>query len=115
MPLDRKITFYEPVLVKSASGAETKSYRKITVSDWFAEVVWKGNNSGEKDEGKQRVATTTATFKMRYYSPITQVMIIEMEGIYFDILKINPLDRRQWMQLEAEQKDNDWQLPLYTP
>lgn len=110
---ERKITFYEPVLVKSASGAETKTYRKITVPDWFVEPKWTG--TGEKDEGNQRVATTKVTFKMRYYSVITKTMVIQMEGLYYDILKINPLDRRQWMMIEAEEKDNDWQLPLFTP
>lgn len=115
MTQDRIIKFYEPVLTKSASGAETKAYRLLTQPVSYAEVKWLTSKSKEKDEGKQRVATTGLEMKVRYRADITQVMVIEMEGKYHDILKINPLDRRQWMLIEAEEKDNDWQLPLYTP
>jgi SPP1 family predicted phage head-tail adaptor len=110
MAVDRKINFYQPILTKSASGSEVKTYQLLSQPIAWAEVKWRTGK--EKDEGKQRVATTGVEFKIRFRSDLTQVMVIEMEGIYYDILKINPLDRRQWLMIEAEQKDNDWQLPV---
>ncbi len=113
MRLDRLITFYEPVLTKSASGMETKTYRQLTaLPQAWSQVTWLNTKGRERDEGKQRVASTTVEFGIRYRTDLTKTMVIEFDGKYFDILKINDLQRRQWLILEAEEKDNDWQLPL---
>lgn len=115
MTQDRIIQFYEPVLTKTSSGAEKRQYRLLTQPISYAEVKWLTSKSRERDEGKQRVASTGLEMKIRFRSDISQVMIILMEGKYYDILKINPLDRRQWILIEAEEKDNDWTIDLYTP
>jgi len=113
MAMDRSISIYEPITSKSVSGMETITYRKLlAVPNTFAEVTWQTSKAKERDEGKQRVATTTAEFRIRYRADLTQAMIIYSEGLYYDIMKINPLDRRRFLLVEAEEKDNDWSIPI---
>lgn len=107
--LDRFISFYEPVEVRSASGMPTKTYQLITNPSNWAEVKWKSGNEGQ--EGRQRVAVTVCEMKIRYRSDLQQNFVILMEGKYYDILKILPMDRRQWLMLECEEKDNEFTIP----
>ncbi len=115
MRLDTLITFYEPVLTKSASGHEKTQYRKLTTApDMYAELNNDLGKSKERDEGKQRVASTTVGFGIRYRGDLNQKMIILAEGKYYDILKIAPVRRQMYLQIEAEEKDNDWSIDLFT-
>jgi len=108
MRLDRKISIYQPVLVKSSSGMETKTYTLLTST--FAQVRWEGGS--ERPNGKQRVATLTCVFGIRFRSDLKETMVIEFENQFFDITNILPKDRRQFIEILAEKKDNDWSIPL---
>jgi SPP1 family predicted phage head-tail adaptor len=115
MRLDTLIKFYEPVFTKTDSGHEKIQYRELTTApSMFAELVTLGNKGRERDEGKQRVASTTVEFNLRYRSDINQKMVILAEGKYHDIIRITPIRRMQFLTIEAEEKDNDWQLDLFT-
>jgi head-tail adaptor len=116
MRLDTLISFYEPVLTKSASGHERTQYRKLPLApDMYAEMNNDLGKSKERDEGKQRVASTTVGFDIRYRGDLNQKMIIQAEGKYYDILKIAPVRRQMFLTIEAEEKDNDWSIDLFTP
>lgn len=114
MRLDRKISFYEPVEVKSpTSGAVKIQYKLLdALPTVYAEVTWPTGKEGS--EGKQTVAVTECMFGIRYKPEIDKTMIIEFEGLYFDIISILPQGRRQYQHIKAEQKDNGWSIDLYT-
>lgn len=116
MAKDRLITFYEPVLTKTGSGAERTQYRELTsdAQEW-AEVDWMFRGT-ETDEGKQRVAENPIQLKIWYRSDLREKYLIELEGRYYDITKISEGKyRRVETLIEAKAKDNDWTIPLYTP
>ena len=115
MRLDTPIRFYEPVLTKTSSGHEKTQYREIALASLqMAELVYQPSKSKERNEGKQRVASTGVEFNLRYRSDLNQKMVILAEGKYYDILRITPVRRMQFLNIEGEEKDNDWQLDLYT-
>lgn len=115
MRLDTLIKFYEPILTKSTSGHEKTQYRELTTAPtMYADLNWLTSKSKERDEGKQRVATSGVEFSIRYRSDLNQKMIILAEGKYYDIIKISPVRRMQFLTIEAEEKDNDWSIDLYT-
>lgn len=116
MRLDTRISIYEPVLTKSASGHEKTQYRLLpTAPVMYADLNWLTSKSKERDEGKQRVATSAVEFSIRHRSDLNHKMIILAEGKYYDIIKISPVRRNLFLTIEAEEKDNDWSIDLYTP
>lgn len=116
MRLDTLITIYEPVLTKSASGHEKTEYQELTTAPtMYAELTDLPNKSNERDEAKQRVATTAVQFGIRYRSDLNQKMILLAEGKYYDIIRLNAVRRKMYLTIEAEEKDNDWSIDLYTP
>lgn len=115
MAKDRLITFYEPVLSKSPSGMETTTYRAIAPKSW-AEVNFLFAKGKEVSEGKQMVASSSIELKIWFRSDLRETFIIAMEGKYYDILKLSEgRQRRMETLIEATAKDNDWNIPLYTP
>ena len=108
MALDRIITIYEPTSSKSASGMETVTYQQVSSSPvTYAELTWENSGTGESDEGKQRVSTTVVRMKLRYRSDLNQKNVILCEGIYYDNIKNKTQERRRWLMVEWEQKDNE--------
>lgn len=114
MAKDRLVTFYEPVQVKSSSGAMTTTYRALELQAW-AEVKW-DLRGGEKSEGKQTVATSGISLTIWYRTDLRAHFLFLLEGIYYDIHRITEgRSRRLETLIEATAKDNDWNIPLYTP
>lgn len=113
MGLDRKISIYEPVLIKSSSGAEKEEWRLVTLPEVYAEL--KFGSGKESQEGKQVVAAVTHQFKIRYRSDLKETFILLFEGKYFDILGIQEMGRRKYLIITAEAKDNDRSINIYTP
>jgi hypothetical protein len=112
---DRLITFYEPVLTKSASGMETTTYRAITPQSW-AEVNFQFTRGQESQEGKQIVSSSLIELKIWHRTDIKATFLILMEGIYYDLQKLSEGRlRRMETLIEAKAKDNDWSIPLFTP
>ena len=116
MRQDTLIRIYEPVLTKSASGYEKTQYRLLsTAPQMYASLSNVMTRSKETDEGRQRVATTMVEFTLRYRSDLNQKMVILAEGKYYDIIRMAEVRRKKFLTIEAEEKDNDWQLDLFTP
>lgn len=113
MSLDRKITIYQPILIKSASGMEKTEYQLITLPEVYAELRF--GKGSEDQEGKQVVAKITHMFKIRYRTDLKETFIILFEGQYFDILGIQEQGRRKYLVITAEAKDNDRNIDIYTP
>jgi SPP1 family predicted phage head-tail adaptor len=113
MSLDRKITIYQPVLIKSASGMEDTQYSLVTFPEVYSEL--KFGKGTEDQEGKQVVAKNTHLFKIRYRTDLREDFIILFEGQYFDILGIQEQGRRKHLVITAEAKDNDRNITIHTP
>lgn len=114
MAKNRLITIYEPVRVKSASGAETTTWRAIVPKAW-AHVNWLFKGT-EREEGKQTVARNPIMLTIWYRTDFQEDCIIELEDKYYDIIKISEgRSQRLELMIEAEAKDNDWEIDLFTP
>ncbi|AWW32171.1 hypothetical protein DN752_19620 [Echinicola strongylocentroti] len=104
MAFDKFIEFSQPVTVKSASGMETTTFQKLDIPS-YGELVTKPG--GEKNEGKQLVASRQDTFRIRYRADINETFIMEVLGTKYDIYWIEPENRRAYIQITATRKDND--------
>jgi head-tail adaptor len=112
LSLDRKLIFYRPVLAKSASGMESVSYEKVALPSWGELQISVRGSGSEDQEGKQKVAARTDAFKIRFRADIQETWIMDLEGVKYDILGIQPMQRRSFLKLTAEQKDNDREIYL---
>lgn len=112
MSLDRKLTFYRPVTSKSASGMEKVSYEKVPLPSWGELQVTARGEGTEKQEGKQLVAARLSILLIRFRSDIRETWIMEWEGVKYDILGIQPMQRRSFLKLTTQQKDNDREVYL---
>lgn len=112
MSLDRKLTFYRPVLAKSASGMETRSYERVPLYSWGELIIQQRGAGSEDQEGKQKVAARTDAFRIRFRADIQETWVMDLEGVKYDILGIQPMQRRSFLKLTVEQKDNDREIYL---
>lgn len=97
--LDRKIVIQQ--------GTETQNTFGEFVTVWttyhttFASVHKAGGN--EKEEASRVTATNLVKFKIRFYTGITEDMIIQYNGNDYDILEIQELGR-EGLWLKASRK-----------
>lgn len=112
MSLDRKLIFYRPVTAKSASGMETVTYHKVPLPSWGELQITSRIGGVENHEGKQLVASRIDIFHIRYRGDISETWIMDLDGVKYDILGIQPMQRRAFLKLTVEQKDNDREIYL---
>lgn len=113
MSLDRKISIYEPVKTRTASGFEKDQYQLISLGEVYAQL--KFGPGKETQEGKQVVSSNSYVFKIRYRADLKETFIIGFEGNYYDILGIMEEGRRRFLHITAEAKDNDRSIDIFTP
>ena len=108
MRLDRLITIEQRQVTRDASfGSQQVTWVKFL--DIYAELEF--SNGTEKPistsgNNKQQVAYQPVNFKTRYITGLDKTMRILFEGEYYEITAIQEIQRRQWIRITAEQRDN---------
>lgn len=91
---------------------ETASYEKVPLPSWGELQITARGGGVEHHEGKQLVASRIDIFLIRYRGDIRETWIMDLEGVKYDILGIQPMQRRAFLKLTTEQKDNDREVYL---
>ena len=101
--MDTKVTIEQPTeLINSVTGERT-------VSAWTTfKKVWskRMSLSDEKFEANQAILLTGNAYMIRYLSGVTSLMRVNDGDSYFYIKGIETVDRKQYMVLKTEQRDN---------
>lgn len=102
--LDRKIDILTLDTHKNTLGEMGKSLSP------FATGVWakKQDISGKEEvESERETAFGRTDFTIRYRSDLKETMVLQCEGVTYDILNVREGDgeRRQWTVIEAKKHD----------
>lgn len=103
MAFDRQIILLNRVATRTNTGERVISYSEVVTT--FAEKVYK--RGGEQTSADQQVGFTVESFRIRYRSGITQVNAIVFENEMWQVKGIQEENRKQFLVLECEKKDDD--------
>lgn len=84
--------------VDSNTGEPIKTWSKL--ADIWAEV--KRKNGVEQVAAEQRENKQTATVKIRFYDGLTVRDRLEIDGVNYNIISINTIDRRMYDEIYCE-------------
>lgn len=84
--------------VDSNTGEPIKTWSKL--ADIWAEV--KRKNGVEQVAAEQRENKQTATVKIRFYDGLTVRDRLEIDGVNYNIISINTIERRMYDEIYCE-------------
>lgn len=100
----RRLRILEPVSEVDATTNET------LVNWWQEFAVTYGERLSqpvnELYEANQLVALSTVRYRARFIEDVTTQMLLQDDGEYLKIIGVEPLDRRQFMYVTAQKRDN---------
>lgn len=102
-PLDRLITIEQATITRNDTGGEIRTFNTF-ITCW-AHVLSLGGNEKIMDDAFQ--AFNITTFYIRYQAGITEKMRIVYNSINYDIKSIIEHERRSFLQIKAEKRDNE--------
>lgn len=97
--LDRRIELLVPSTVKSTVGQVISSY--ASVATFYGERL--ELRTSDAARAGQRDAFTLARYRIRYREGITTAMRIRADDRLYDIVSVEPLDRRVSMIIMVEE------------
>lgn len=100
--LDRRITLENYSTSRDSYGQETKTWSVVA-------TVWASigyEQASEKYMGDQLIAPTIITFLIRYRSGVNEKYRLQYNSVYYDILSVQEVDRKRYMMIRAEHRDN---------
>jgi head-tail adaptor len=103
--LDRKIAFEKPTTVRNDFGEEVVTYMGAKVA--WANVRFGFGTERQERTDKQRMGNQEVFFTVRFFKPVDLTWIIIHEGIRYQILAISEVQRRHYLEIKAEERDND--------
>jgi head-tail adaptor len=103
--MDRRLRILEPVTETN----ETYNERINTFYRQFAVVFGERLTQPVRNlyEGDQIVALNTVRYRARFIEDVTTQMLIADGTEFFKILGIEPVDRRKFMYITCQKRDND--------
>ena len=96
--LDRRITFIDPHATEEDEWGEIIPGRKEIAIVWAKVLELRGK---EKRKAGKDFATMELDITCRYRSNITTDLIIEYQGRELEILSVNELGRRRYLEIVA--------------
>lgn len=108
MKFDRVISFEKPIRSYNSFGEETKTYTHAFLS--FANVAYNPGREVQMTAAgneKQQVGIQPVLFTVRYKTGLDKTWRIIYEGEVYHITAIAEVDRRHYLNITAEQRDND--------
>lgn len=105
MRLDRKIAFEKPTTVTNEFGEEVITY--VGAKAMWANVRYQSGMERQESMDQQRVGIQPIIFTVRYFKPVDLTWIIIHEGVKYQILAISEVQRRHYLEIKAEERDND--------
>lgn len=108
--MDVLLTIQEPTETRHATTSEVVTTWSTFVMAWaekLSDQKTMGPQSKESVEGEQKVANTKSNFKVRWVSGIHERMRVVRDSEYHYILGIEELDRKKFLILKTEKRDND--------
>lgn len=108
--MDVLLTIQEPTETRHAVTSEVVTAWSTFVTAWAEKISDQktfGPQSKETIEGVQPVANLKSNFKVRYVSGITERMRVVRDTEYHYILGIEEIDRKKFLILKTEKRDND--------
>jgi SPP1 family predicted phage head-tail adaptor len=104
--LDRRIVIhYSSETADADTNEPVKTYSTLATV-WAQRLT---NASVEKFEADQQVALQTVRYRVRYRSDVAETMRIVDNGVVFEILGIEQVDRKSSMILSAQLRDNEYE------
>jgi head-tail adaptor len=107
--MDVFLTIQEPTETRHATTSEVVTAWSDFSNAWAEKVSDQktfGPQSKEEFENGQSVAKLRSNFKIRYQSGITEKMRLVRSGEYHYITGIEEIDRRKFLILRTEKRDN---------
>lgn len=101
--LDRRVTIETPTESRHSVTGEVLTSTWSTFKKVWAKRV---SVSAEKFEANQAVALTGNGYMIRYLSDVTEMMRVNDGDVYHYIKGIETVDRKQYMVLKTEKRDN---------
>lgn len=108
--MDVFLTIQEPTETRHATTSEVVTAWSTFSQAWAEKVSDQktyGPMSKEEIEGGQPVAKLRSNFKIRYQDGITERMRVVRDSEYHYITGIEEIDRKKFLILRTEQRDND--------
>ncbi len=107
MRLDRLITIQQEVITRGDFKEEKITWQDLTQA--WAEVQFaQGREQGVPTSGhnKQQQGIQPVHFIIRYRADLDKRMRIIWEGEVYEITAIQEIQRRHWIRITTEQRDN---------
>lgn len=102
MAFDRLIKIYARLSANQNAFGEHPLNLGLVAETWAEKVFKRGN---EQQSAGQKTGSTVESFRIRYRE-LSQINVIEHEGIKYDVLSIQEEGRKQFLILECERKDS---------
>lgn len=98
--LDRRITIYYNIEGENDFG-EIELTRRELISVW---AKFEPGTGSEATEANKVTASLTAKFTIRYRTGLNETMSIYFDSEWYDIISINKIDRKRYLEITAEKK-----------
>lgn len=102
--LDRRIVIQQYSATKETDGSETYTWSTLATTWAKVEYFNTPTMTSEQYEADRNTATSKVQFTIRYRTDVTKKMRVSYGLQYFDILAINEVDRKVFLQLQTESK-----------
>ena len=99
--LDIPVNIYTDTITRDEYGGETKT-RVLFIACRAREITQKGR---EKVLADKDTAIGFASFRVRYYPGITAEMVLEADGVEYDIKSIDKVGRKNYLDLHSEKRE----------
>ena len=101
--LDRRIQIGSYTTAKNLSGEDIQTWT-------YATAIWANVQpvgGGESTEGDQNVGESVNIFTIRYRTGVEQKNRIKYNSKDYDILSVDEIERKKYLQIKARRKDNE--------
>lgn len=95
---DTYVAYYAPTRVKDSFGQVRETWALYQKAFVNLETY-----TGDEDIQSERLVATNITHLIGHYIPTVDTTYrILMDGVYYSILDIEPLERKRWMRVRIE-------------
>lgn len=102
--MDRKAAFYNPTVIKSASGGTTNTWAQW--GEYWCE--WKQNSGSKSDAGSQRNLSAQASIQIRYSDLVGQRLnkdsVVIIRDVQYNVTDFKIDHRQKFVQIEIVEK-----------
>jgi len=97
--LDRQIVIESPAVAQDASGEPVETYSTFATV-WARKLSIK--RAAEAFKFEQRVGTKNVVWEIRHRTDLTNRMRVLFDGVYYDIVGIEEIERAKGLLLHTE-------------